>query len=307
MRADPVENWTDSCFFRPSSYSSDQSLHYFQPDLSTTLTVDPNSKLPTSFGFTPPLSEHHLGLISKDSFDTLARMDTKALPLDIYRQLSNLLFTLRQECSRPWSNPEIYATDETAARRGHEIFQSASTLCDTLQAVLPSLAPDGDQSSPQNVENEGMHTVFILALTAIAMLLDIYRFLSRTHSSVEDRNESSDYLDRILRSPTPTQRGPMLSNGAQMHLEFSRASFSDGKAVTTAQYLHSLLQLTTMDFHLSRLTVMLGDLMGVQGGLTAGERVEKPVAGLEVDELLAEMKRMRDEMRGAIESLVGKA
>jgi hypothetical protein len=214
---------------------------------------------------------------------------------------------LRQECNRPWSIPEIYGTEEYAARPGKEIFESASSLCDILHAVISGKSSENEPIRSQHpMDNEDTHAVFVLALTAVAMLLDIYRLLGRTHSWAASPNP--DYTDLTVTGQTPGAGigGGPTSNILHHQMDPSGGSISAGRGVT-ANHLTSILQLTTMDFHLARLASMLSDLSGGRDTTVGMQRVVKPLAGLEVAELLLEIKRTREEMRGSADSLLVKA
>ena len=250
----------------------------------------------------PPMSEH--SKLAGKSLALLSHTDGSALPLGVYQQLSRLLFTLRQECNRPWSIPEIYGMEGYAARPGKEIFESASSLCDILHAVISGKSSESEPiKSQQAMDNEDTHAVFVLALVGVAMLLDIYRLLGCTYSWAASPN--TDLTVTGQTTGANTGGGPT-SNILQHQMDPSVGSIGAGRGVTASR-LTSILQLTTMDFHLARLASMLSDLSDGRDATVRMQRVVKPLAGLEVAELLSEIKRTREEMRGSADSLLVKA
>ena len=78
---------------------------------------------------------------------------------------------------------------------------------------------------------------------------------------------------------------------------------------TTSYYLTSIVQLTTMDFHLTKLNCLLRDLesevvvsIGEQQHVTAQED-HGDMVSREIGSLLQNIKRMKDDMKYAIEAL----
>ena len=149
--------------------------------------------------------------------------------LDVYRHLSKILFDLRLERGRQSSGLD------PGAMRLDEVFPSVLSLCDILQSVL---SPRGYLSSSAPAEQETCAT-FMLASTAVSMVLDIYRSSSRLYSS------SAEILNRV-RCPPPQWPSVEGSNEAVSPTLSSQEP-------NTSQRLNGVLQLTVMDFHLAQL------------------------------------------------------
>ena len=152
------------------------------------------------------------------------------------------------------------------------------------------------------MDNEDTHAMFVLALMGVAMLLDIYRLLGRTQSWVA--TPAPDCTDITLTGQTP---GPAPIGNILHHQMDTPGGSMGARGSVTANHLTSILQLTTMDFHLARLASMLSDLCNGRDAAIGMQRGAKPLGGLEVAELLVEIKRTREEMRGSAESLLVKA
>ncbi|USP75031.1 hypothetical protein yc1106_02305 [Curvularia clavata] len=281
----------------PYSPSNDSSMNYFQHHNHV--------PKPEPLLLTPPISEH--SKVPDKSLGLLPHTDGSGLPLDVYRQLSRLLFILRQECNRPWCIPGIYGTEEYVVRPGKEVFESASSLCDILHAVISGKSSENETIRPQHpMDHEDTHAMFVLALMGVAMLLDIYRLLGRTHSWAASPNPDCTDLAVAGQTPGPGTGGGPTTNILHHPMDPSGGSMGAGRSVT-ANHLTSILQLTTMDFHLARLASMLSDLSGGRDAIIGMQRAMKPLGGLEVSELLVEIKRTREEMRGSADSLLVKA
>lgn len=149
--------------------------------------------------------------------------------LDVYRHLSRILFDLRLERGRQSSGLD------PGAMRLDEVFPSVSSLCDILQSVL---SPRGDLSSSAPAEQETCAT-FMLASTAVSMVLDIYRSSSRLYSSS---------LEILNRGPCLPPQWP----GVERSDEVMSPTLSSQQP-NIYQRLNGVLQLTVMDFHLAQL------------------------------------------------------
>ena len=142
--------------------------------------------------------------------------------LKTHRMLSKVLYDLRLDYGKRWSTPE----SESPRRDG--IFRSVSLLCDIVQEILT--AREGLAGTPTNIDSE-TNITFMLTLTGISMILNIYKSLCQMYNGYPDvmetgRNASDD--DSLFE---PLAIPP------------SNASAS----------LDKILHLTTMDFHLARL------------------------------------------------------
>ena len=162
-----------------------------------------------------------------DSTATTTSHSSADTSLETHRMLSNVLYDLRLEYGKQWSTPD----SESPRRDG--IFRSVSLLCDIVQEALTD--PQGLAKMPANIESE-TNITFMLTLTAISMILNIYRSICEMYSGfpgnprmVDTGKDSSD-IDNML--------DPLAIP--------SNASAS----------LEKIVHLTTMDFHLARLQRM---------------------------------------------------
>ena len=170
-------------------------------------------------GPAPPLPTRDNSLQSSMSH---GNMDAS---LETHRMLSKVLYDLRLEYGKQWSTPE----SESPRRDG--IFRSVSLLCDIVQKILTGR--EALAGIPTNIDSE-TNITFMLTLTGISMILNIYKSLCQMYNGYPDitevgRNASdADSLFEPLAIPP------------------SNASAS----------LDKILHLTTMDFHLARLQRM---------------------------------------------------
>ncbi|KAL6720036.1 hypothetical protein ACLMJK_001957 [Lecanora helva] len=146
--------------------------------------------------------------------------------LETHRMLSNVLYDLRLEYGKQWS------TLDCEAPRRDGIFRSVSLLCDIAQDVLSGREGLVGRT-PANIDSE-TNITFMLTLTGISMILNIYKSLCQMYSGQSDINElvssNSDFDNMFEPSILPA----------------SNASMS----------LDKIVHLTTMDFHLARLQRM---------------------------------------------------
>ena len=145
--------------------------------------------------------------------------------LETHRMLSKVLYDLRLEYGKQWSTPE----SESPRRDG--IFHTVSLLCDIVQEILTGRA--NLAGTPTNIDSE-TNITFMLTLTGISMILNIYKSLCQMYNGYPDGMEversasDADSLSEALAIPP------------------SNASAS----------LDKIVHLTTMDFHLARLQRM---------------------------------------------------
>ena len=195
---------------------------YFQQQGTTGL--DATTRLFDHWTSPPPVPSSH-----SDPRPSPPIPSANSSALDVYRHLSRILFDLRRERGRQSSGLN------QGALRLDEVFPSVSSLCDILQSVL---SPRGDLNLSAPAEEETCAT-FMLASTAVSMVLDIYRSSSRLYSS------SPEILNGG-RCPPPQWLGVEASNEAV-------SPTSPPQQPNTYQRLNSVLQLTIMDFHLAQL------------------------------------------------------
>ncbi len=143
--------------------------------------------------------------------------------LETHRILSKVLYDLRLDYGKQWSTPE----SESPRRDG--IFRSVSLLCDIVQEILTGR--EGSAGTPANIDSE-TNITFMLTLTGITMILNIYKSLCQMYNGYSDimeigRNASD--ADSIFEPPAIPNALASLDN---------------------------IVHLTTMDFHLARLQRM---------------------------------------------------
>ena len=145
--------------------------------------------------------------------------------LETHRMLSKVLYDLRLEYGKQWSTPE----SESPRRDG--LFLSVSLLCDIVQEILTGR--EGWAETPANIDSE-TNITFMLTLTGISMILNIYKSLCQMYNHSPDIMETgrhapdADHLVEPLAIP-PSNSSPSLDK---------------------------IVHLTTMDFHLARLQRM---------------------------------------------------
>ena len=146
--------------------------------------------------------------------------------LETHRMLSKVLYDLRLEYGKQWSTPE----SDSPRRDG--IFRSVSLLCDIVQEILTGR--EGSTGTPANIDSE-TNITFMLTLTGISMILNIYKSLCQMYDRQLDvvgpgRNASdADNLSEPLTVPPSSNASASLDN---------------------------IVHLTTIDFHLARLQRM---------------------------------------------------
>ena len=172
----------------------------------------------------PPAAPHlHTRTNSLQSDVSHSNMDAS---LETHRMLSTVLYDLRLEYGKQWSTPE----SDTPRRDG--IFRSVSSLCDIVQEILTGR--EGSTGTPANIDSE-TNITFMLTLTGISMILNIYKSLCQMYDRHLDvggpgRNASdADSLSEPLAMPPSSNASASLDN---------------------------IVHLTTMDFHLARLQRM---------------------------------------------------
>ena len=147
--------------------------------------------------------------------------------LETHRMLSTVLYDLRLEYGKQWSTPE----SDSPRRDG--IFRSVSSLCDIVQEILAGR--EGSVGTPANIDSE-TNITFMLTLTGISMILNIYKSLCQMY-------------DRRLDVGGPGMNAADADNVSEplaLPPSSSNASAS----------LDNIVHLTTMDFHLGRLQRM---------------------------------------------------
>ena len=146
--------------------------------------------------------------------------------LETHRMLSTVLYDLRLEYGKQWSTPE----SDSPRRDG--IFRSVSLLCDIVQEILTGR--EGSAGTTANIDSE-TNITFMLTLTGISMILNIYKSLCQMydrHLDVMGPGRNASAADSL---PEPLAIPPS-----------SNASAS----------LDNIVHLTTMDYHLARLQRM---------------------------------------------------
>ena len=169
----------------------------------------------------PPVSRNR-----NDSTATSTSHNSADTSLETHRMLSNVLYDLRLEYGKQWSTPD----SESPRRDG--IFRSVSLLCDIVQEALTD--PQGLAKTPANIESE-TNITFMLTLTAISMILNIYRSICEMYS--------------------PYHGNPAMADIGKDGSESMLDSFSLPPSNASAS-LDKIVHLTTMDFHLARLQRM---------------------------------------------------
>ena len=142
--------------------------------------------------------------------------------LETHRMLSNVLYGLRLEYGKQWSNPE----SEIPRRDG--VFRSVSLLCDIVSEVLTDR--EGVAGTMNEMDSE-TNITFMLTLTAVSMILNIYKSICQMYSGC------SEIMD-LGKNPLHIEKMTM-----------SLAAPGTNSSIT----LDNVMQLTTMDFHLARL------------------------------------------------------
>ena len=141
--------------------------------------------------------------------------------LETHRMLSTVLYDLRLEYGKQWSTPEC----ETPRRDG--IFRSVSLLIAIMEDQEDPTGASVNMDSTTNI-------TFMLTLTAVSMILNIYKSLCQMYSN------HPGFLD-VGKNPTEVETlfPPLLS-----------------QSPNASGNLDKVVQLTTMDFHLARLQRM---------------------------------------------------
>ncbi|CAD6582229.1 MAG: hypothetical protein ASARMPREDX12_000870 [Alectoria sarmentosa] len=145
--------------------------------------------------------------------------------LETHRTLSKVLYELRLDYGKEWSIPE------SECPRRDALFRSVSLLCDIVQEILTGR--EGLAGRPANIDSETTIT-FMLTLTGISMILNIYKSLCQMYNGYPDIMETGRNASDADRLFEPLAIPP------------SNASAS----------LDKIVHLTTMDFHLARLQRM---------------------------------------------------
>ena len=196
--------------------------------------------------------------------------------LDVYRYLTRILFDLRLECGREWS------PQDTETSRPVGVFRSVSSLCDVVQSVLTLRNDLNIRSWPNDEES---NITVMLTFTAIPMVLDIYKSLSRIYTGSAEK-ETSRYPSRA--TVHPCFDAESTSQRQQQQQEQEQQSCSPRR-------LNNIVQLTIMDFHLAR-------LQRVFGRLDATESFQALMAGTSGHET-ANIQQLRESLQGSIETL----
>ena len=145
--------------------------------------------------------------------------------LETHRMLSKVLYDLRLDYGKHWSTPE----SESSRRDG--IFHSVSLLCDIVQEVLTSR--DGLAGITANIDSE-TNITFMLTLTGISMIINIYKSLCQMYIGYPDIMEIG-------------------RNAPDTNSLFEPPAIPPSNASAS---LEKIVHLTTMDFHLARLQRM---------------------------------------------------
>jgi len=185
---------------------------------------------------------------------------------DLSKQLNALVFQLRLKKKNRWTNTNEDITNQTT------IFQTVTRICDLVQTVL-SFGPDNRKSGLESGE-ESRLSLQMLAVTAIASVVDVYHTIQQAHALPSGQRRSSE---DVADSKTPTS----IVDGGHM----SRAMNWDVVELTR------LLHLVTMDFHLSRLQQAFDAIK--QEGL----QLEMAGSDLEIQLLRSECQRTVDMLR----------
>ena len=145
--------------------------------------------------------------------------------LETHRMLSKVLYDLRLEYGKQWSTPE----SESPRRDG--LFLSVSLLCDIVQEILAGR--EGLAETPANIDGE-TNITFMLTLTGISMILNIYKSLCQMYNDSPDIMETGTHASDADHLVEPLTIPPSNSSAS----------------------LDKIVHLTTMDFHLARLQRM---------------------------------------------------
>ena len=171
--------------------------------------------------------------------------------LETHRMLSKVLYDLRLDYGKQWSTSE----SESARRDG--IFRSVSLLCDIVQEILT--AREGLAGTLASIDSE-TNITFMLTLTGISMILNIYKSLCQMYSGY----------------PGTIQTG---RNNSDADSLFEPLVIPPANASAS---LDKVVHLTTMDFHLARLQRMFNTpnapssfQMALLGSGEGGEQVHE--------------------------------
>lgn len=142
--------------------------------------------------------------------------------LETHRMLSKVLYDLRLEYGKQWATPE------SESRRRDGIFRSVSSLCDIVQEILTGR--EDFAGTPADIDSE-TNITFMLTLTGISMILNIYKSLCHMYNGYHDIMESG-------------------RNASDVDSLFDPLTIPPSSASAS---LDKIVHLTTMDFHLARL------------------------------------------------------
>ena len=171
-------------------------------------------------GAVPPFSHTRNNSLTSDPPQFGTGADAS---LETHRMLSTVLYDLRLEYGKQWSTPE----SETPRRDG--LFRSVSLLIAIMEEQEDSTGASVNIDSETNI-------TFMLTLTAISMILNIYKSLCQMYSTYPGT------LDVGKNAAAANFEGlfpPLLA-----------------QSPTASASLEKVVQLTTMDFHLARLQRM---------------------------------------------------
>lgn len=145
--------------------------------------------------------------------------------LETHRMLSKVLYDLGLDYGKQWSTPE------SESPRRDSIFRLVSLLCDIVQEILT--CRERLAGTPANIDSE-TNITFMLTLTGISMILNIYKSLCQMYNG----------------NPDVMEIGRNVSDAGSL---FESLAIPPSCASAS---LDKIVHLTTMDFHLARLQRM---------------------------------------------------
>ncbi|KAF7595522.1 hypothetical protein BBP40_005858 [Aspergillus hancockii] len=154
--------------------------------------------------------------------------------LGIYEKLSSVLFTLHRE-------NEVLSQATMPLNHLEHLFQSVSTLCDVIQAIVTHA-----HDSPYTVEYSSEKTasgIFKLGLTGVSLVLGVYKSLLHCANEPLGRSASVSTSLRNRRNTTESLSTEKLFHG----------SFPPGPWPGAVGNTDTMLRYTIMNIHLRRL------------------------------------------------------
>ncbi|OJJ77752.1 hypothetical protein ASPBRDRAFT_202666 [Aspergillus brasiliensis CBS 101740] len=158
--------------------------------------------------------------------------------LEVYDKLSPLLFQLTQE------SQALKQVEPCPGAELDSVFFSVSSLCDIIHSIARPEQDLGIQGSG-SYSLQSRDEVFVLALTAVLVVLEIYELLTRKAIDDVSLLEQTKSGEREVR-PIPSSDNGSSASPAGLR----RGLHTNGRLDTVVRY-------TVMDFHLGQLRRLL--------------------------------------------------